>query len=394
MQLTMPAVELSAYRDSKRYAWLISLIIPMMVAAGPALYLASHDARLLWMPVVLIYGIMPIVDTLLGKDASNPPAEAVEALEEDAFYRYITYAIVPVLWIAWIFSAWFVGTHALPWHGVLAVVLSTGMIGGFSINVGHELGHKRTELERWLAKIILAPTGYGHFYIEHNRGHHRDVATPDDPASSRMGESIYRFLPREMPGAFLRAWNLEKERLARMGKSPWARQNDILQPALLTVLLYAGLVAWQGIGILPFLLAAAFWSDFQLTSANYVEHYGLLRKKLANGRYEICQPQHCWNSNHMFSNWASFHLQRHSDHHAHPTRRYQALRHFENLPELPSGYFAMFLVAYVPPLWRRIMDPRLVRAVDGEASRINFDPKRSERLMRKYALSGAVAHPS
>jgi len=386
MQLTMTAVEASAYRDTKRYAWLISLIVPMLVAAGPALYLVGHEARLLWMPVILIYGILPFVDTLLGRDIGNPPAEAVEALEEDAFYRYITYVIVPFLWMAWIFAAWFVGAHKLPWHGVLAVVLSTGMIGGFCINVGHELGHKRTELERWLAKIILAPTCYGHFYIEHNRGHHRDVATPDDPASSRMGESIYRFLPREMPGAFFRAWNLEKERLARMGKSPWTIQNDILQPALLTVLLYAGLVAWLGIGILPFLLAAAFWSDFQLTSANYVEHYGLLRKKLPNGRYEICQPQHSWNSNHVFSNLASFHLQRHSDHHAHPTRRYQALRHFENLPELPSGYFAMFLVAYCPPLWRRIMDPRLVRAVDGDAARINFDPARRARLVRKYGL--------
>jgi alkane 1-monooxygenase len=387
MQVTLSAPAVVAYRDRKRYAWLFSLLIPALVGLGPALYLAAHDARLLWAPVILIYAILPFVDILIGPDRSNPPEELVEALENQPFYRYITYAIVPLLWAIWIFAAWFVGTHPLPWYGWLALVLSTGVAGGFCINVGHELGHKRTALERRLAKIILAPTGYGHFYIEHNRGHHRDVATPEDPASARMGESIYKFLLREMPGAFLRAWKLEQDRLARMGQSPWTWQNEILQPLLLTVLLYGGLTAWLGLPVLPFLLAAAFWSDFQLTSANYIEHYGLLRRRLANGRYEVCRPQHSWNSNHAFSNWASFHLQRHSDHHAHPTRRYQALRHYTDLPELPTGYFGMFLLAYVPPLWYRVMDPLLIRSVRGDCARINFDPARRRRLVTRYNLA-------
>jgi alkane 1-monooxygenase len=297
--------------DRKRYRWLFSLLIPSLVGLGPALYLATHSAALLWAPLVLIYGILPVVDWRLGPDPSNPPEELLDELEADPYYRYITYAIVPILWAIWIYAGWFVARHPLPWHGWLALALSTGVAGGFCINVGHELGHKRTRLERTLAKIILAPTGYGHFYIEHNRGHHRDVATPDDPASARMGETIYRFVLREMPGAFFRAWGLERERLARAGQSPWTLRNEILQPALLTVLLYGGLAVWLGPAVLPFLLAAAFWSDFQLTSANYIEHYGLLRQKLANGRYEVCLPQHSWNSNHRLSNWASFHLQRH-----------------------------------------------------------------------------------
>ena len=293
---------------------------------------------------------------------------------------------MPVLWAAFLFSAWWVATQPLPWHGVLAMVLTTGTVGGFCINLGHELGHKSTALERWLAKLVLAPTAYGHFFIEHNRGHHRDVATPADPASSRMGESIYRFVLREMPGAARRAWALEKDRLARQHLPLLTWHNEILQPALVTALLWAGLALWLGVAILPFLLAASFWANFQLTSANYVEHYGLLRRKDASGRYEPCRPQHSWNSNHVFSNWALFHLQRHSDHHAHPLRRYQSLRHFDDVPQLPIGYFGMFTLAYVPPLWRRVMDPRLLAQVGHDAAHINIDPRQRAAIVRKYGL--------
>ncbi|WP_394756087.1 alkane 1-monooxygenase [Rhodoferax sp.] len=374
------------YRDRKRYAWLLSLLVPATVLIGPGLMLASGDARALWLPVIFFYGVAPLLDWLLGEDLSNPPESAVPTLDADRYYRRITYAVVPVLWGAFIFSAWFVATHQLPWHGLLAMVLTTGSVGGFSINLGHELGHKNTKLERWLAKLILAPTAYGHFFIEHNRGHHRDVATPLDPASSRMGESIYHFVWREMPGAFKRAWKLETDRLQRAQLPLWSLHNEVLQPALITLLLWSTLIGWLGLGLLPFLLVASFWANFQLTSANYIEHYGLLRQERAPGKYEICQPHHSWNSNHIFSNWALFHLQRHSDHHAHPLRRYQSLRHFDNLPRLPSGYFGMFTVAYIPALWRHVMNERLLSVVGRDASRINLDPRQRAALIRRYGL--------
>lgn len=382
----LPPQPAPPYRDRKRYAWLLSLLVPATVLIGPALMLASGDARALWLPAIFFYVVAPILDWLLGEDLSNPPESAVPALDADRYYRRITYALVPVLWGSFIFSAWFVATHPLPWHGLLAMVLITGSVGGFSINLGHELGHKNTKLERWLAKLILAPTAYGHFFIEHNRGHHRDVATPLDPASSRMGESIYHFVWREMPGAFKRAWKLESDRLKREKLPVWSLHNEILQPALITLLLWGTLLAWLGLGLLPFLLVASFWANFQLTSANYIEHYGLLRQLRAPGKYEICQPHHSWNSNHIFSNWALFHLQRHSDHHAHPLRRYQSLRHFENLPRLPSGYFGMFTVAYIPALWRHVMDERLLGVVGRDASRINLDPRQRADLIRLYGL--------
>ena len=374
------------YRDRKRYAWLLSLLVPCTVGVGPVLMMATGDPLALWAPVAFFYGVAPLLDWWLGEDLSNPPESAVPALEADRYYRWVTYLLVPVLWGAFVFSAWFVVRHALPVHGVVAMVLITGSVGGFCINLGHELGHKNTRLERWLAKIILAPTGYGHFFIEHNRGHHRDVATPADPASSRMGESIYSFLLREMPGAFVRAWKLESDRLQREGLPRWSLHNEILQPAVITVLLWTALTVWLGIQILPFLLVASFWANFQLTSANYIEHYGLLRAERAPGKYEVCQPHHSWNSNHVFSNWALFHLQRHSDHHAHPLRRYQSLRHFDNLPRLPSGYFGMFTIAYIPPLWRRVMDERLLGVVGRDAARINLDPRQREALVRRYQL--------
>ena len=385
------ALPAPAYRDRKRYAWLLSVLAPTFVGSGPLLVHLSGQAAWAWAPLLFIYGLVPLLDRLLGEDRSNPPESAVPALEADRYYRRVTYATVPVLWIAFVAAIWYLATQPLPLHAQIAMVLSAGVIGGFGINLGHELGHKTTTLERWLAKLVLAPTGYGHFFIEHNHGHHRDVATPADPASSRMGETIYGFVLREMPGALKRAWAIEVERLGRRGLPVWSLHNEILQPALITLALWALLGAWLGWAALPFILAVSFWANFQLTSANYIEHYGLLRGKLPSGRYEPCRPHHSWNSNHVFSNWILFHLQRHSDHHAHPMRRYQSLRHFDELPTLPSGYMGVFLVAYLPPLWFRLMDRRLVRAVGGDASRIHFQPGKRDALLRRHGLAAQSA---
>ena len=398
MPTTLPApgtpLEPAApYRDRKRAAWLLSLLVPVSVAAGPLLWHWHPVTLMLWVPLVFVYGVAPLLDLLLGIDTSNPPECAVPALEADPYYRRVTFALVPLLWGAFIYAAWFSQTAPLTWAGQLGLVLATGGIGGFCINLGHEMGHKRAPLERWLARLILAPTFYGHFTIEHNRGHHRDVATPEDCASSRMGESIWRFVLREMPGGFCRAWRLERTRLHTAGLPHWSLRNEILQPALVTLALWGALCLWLGPQVLLFLLPASLWANFQLTSANYIEHYGLLRRRGADGRCEPCQPQHSWNSNHLFSNWATFHLQRHSDHHAHPLRRFQSLRHFEQAPQLPNGYFGMFTVAYVPPLWFALMDHRLVEAVGRDPSRINFAPGQRHRLMARHGLvDGHIEH--
>ena len=378
--------EPAIYRDPWRWVWMISLLSPALVGAGPLLMLWTSEVTALWWPLLFLYVAVPLADGLIPPSRSNPPESAVPQLENDRYYRYITYALVPVLWAAFIFSAWFVARHDLPWHGWLAMVLAAGAVGGFGINLAHEMGHKHNRLERLLALWVLAPSLYGHFCIEHNRGHHVEVATPHDTASSRMGESIWRFVWREMPGGWLRAWSYEQQRLQHLNLHTYSWHNQILQGLAIGLGLWLSLCVWLGPQILGFLVLVAAWTNFQLTSANYVEHYGLKRLELENGSFERCQPRHSWNSNHVLSNWMLFHLQRHADHHAHAARRYQALRHFDDAPQLPSGYAGMFLVAYLPPLWFAVMNPRLLKAVDGDVQRINFEPTQRDALCRRYGL--------
>jgi alkane 1-monooxygenase len=249
-----------------------------------------------------------------------------------------------------------------------------GVIGGFGINTGHELGHKNNRADRLAARLVLAVPFYGHFTVEHNAGHHTQVATPEDSASARFGESIYQFALREIPGGLRRAWQLESKRLQRRGYSRWGWRNEILQSYAISLVLYLGLLISFGMITLPFLLLQTAYAWWQLTSANYIEHYGLLREKLPNGRYERCQPRHSWNANHLASNLVLFHLERHSDHHSYAARHYQSLRHYDDVPQLPSGYFGMFLLAYVPYLWRKVMDARVLELVDGDITRVNRAP--------------------
>jgi alkane 1-monooxygenase len=374
------------YRDRKRSFWLLSVFFPLVPFIGIWLHASTGIQAWLLLPLAINYVAGPILDWLLGEDENNPPSVVVPQLEADAYYRYLTYLVVPLHFVSLIGVAYWAGTQDLAWWAFLGLAVVAGLTSGLAINTGHELGHKKSKLERYLAKIVLAVPAYGHFWIEHNRGHHRDVATPEDPASARMGESIYRFALREIPGAFKRAWKIEEQRLDRCGKAPWSADNQILQSLFLAAVLQIGLIivlGWQMIFFFPVHNVFAWW---QLTSANYIEHYGLLRRKDGNGRYERCHPRHSWNSNHIFSNLVLFHLERHSDHHAHPMRRYQSLRHFDDLPTLPNGYFGMYLLSYVPPLWYRVMDKRLLELpqVDGDLDKVNIDPARKSVLFANY----------
>jgi alkane 1-monooxygenase len=379
------------YVDRRRYLWALSPFWATFPLIGIYLAELSSWEIFYWLSPLFFYGLVGALDHVVGSDPNNPPEEIVPLLEADSYYRFITYVMVPVHYLVFLLSAWWIGTQELSWFAFLGLTLSVGLLGGLAINTGHELGHKKTALERRLAKITLAVIGYGHFGIEHNRGHHHDVATPQDSASARFGESIYKFAKREMIGGWRRAWAIETDRLARKGQSPWSLENEIIPPLLLTIGLYAGVLAAFGPIVLPFLILQGVVGWFQLTSANYVEHYGLLRAKAADGRYEPPQPVHSWNSNRVASNLLLLQLQRHSDHHAWPTRRYQALRSYDNLPELPSGYPLMFLAAMIPPLWRKLMDRRLVDLVGGDLTKVNIDPDAAPALMAKYRQAPSAA---
>lgn len=374
------------YRDRKRWLWSLSVLYPLQPFIGIWLHARTGNEFWLLLPLALGYGVAPVLDWLLGEDRNNPPREVVPQLDRDRYYRRLTYAVVPLHFVALIGAAWWAGTQDLSWWAFISLAIIAGMASGLGINTGHELGHKKSRLERTLAKIVLALPAYGHFWIEHNRGHHRDVATPDDPASARMGESIYRFALREIPGAFRRAWQIERDRLQRRGKGAWHPDNQILQSLSLSAVLQVGLIVAFGLPMIVFVIIHNVFAWWQLTSANYVEHYGLLRQQDESGRYERCQPVHSWNSNHIYSNLVLFHLERHSDHHAHPLRRYQSLRHFDDLPTLPNGYFGVYLLAYVPWLWFRVMDKRLLALahIDGDLDRVNVEPSRRRALYERY----------
>jgi alkane 1-monooxygenase len=200
-----------------------------------------------------------------------------------------------------------------------------------------------------------------------------------------MGESFWAFLPRSFLGSLQSAWALERERLNKQGHSVWHLQNDNLQAWGLTLLLFGALCGWLGWMALPLLLLQAVYAISMLEVVNYVEHYGLLRQKDKAGRYVRCEPEHSWNSNHLVGNLLLYQLQRHSDHHAHPSRRYQALRHFESAPQLPAGYATMISVAYCPPLWFAWMDHRVMKHYGGDLGLVNLQTSARQRLIRRWA---------
>jgi len=395
------------WQDKKRHLWLMGLIVPtLLIAVLPIVWgmnqFGWHAASqvLFWIGPILLYVVLPALDQRFGADGQNPPDDVMEWLENDKYYRHCTYLFIPFQYLsvvlgAYLFTAsnlsWLGYDGPLSWPAKIGLALSVGTLGGVGINTAHEMGHKKESLERWLSKITLAQTGYGHFYIEHNRGHHVRVATPEDPASARFGETFWEFLPRSVFGSLRSALRLEAQRIRRQGASPWNPKtylsNDVLNAWLMTVVLWAALLAVFGAALIPFLIIQAVFGFSLLEAVNYLEHYGLLRQKNANGRYERCTPEHSWNSDHIVTNLFLYHLQRHSDHHANPTRRYQTLRSMDGAPNLPSGYAALIGLTYFPPLWRRLMDHRVLAHYGGDITRVNVQPRLREKVLARYGAA-------
>ncbi len=402
-------VPAAPWRDKKRHLWLLGLIIPtMLLVVLPIVWALNqvgwHTASqaLFWIGPVVLYVLLPAFDLSAGVDGQNPPDEVMERLENDKYYRRAIYAYVPFQYAsailgAYLFTAkdlsWLGYEGSLGWLGKIGVLLTVGIVGGVGINTAHELGHKRDSLERWMSKVTLAQVCYGHFYIEHNRGHHVRVATPEDPASSRFGETFWEFLPRTVFGSLRSALNLEAERIRRGGKNPWNPTtwlgNDVINAWLMSVVFWGVMIAVFGPALIPFIVVQAVYGFSLLEAVNYLEHYGLLRQKLPNGRYERCTPEHSWNSDHLVTNLFLYHLQRHSDHHANPTRRYQTLRSLDGAPNLPAGYGSLIAVTYVPAVWRRLMDHRVVAHYGGDLTKANVHPRRRAKILARHGVAAS-----
>lgn len=363
-------------RAPRRFLFLFGIPHAFVVTATIAAYYALGGAA--WvtlLPAIWFYGAIPLLDYLIGEDETVPPEDEYARLEADRFYTNVIFAVLPIYLLNFVLGIMLL-VDGLPLWAAIPFVFSFGVGSGQVLTFAHELGHRTNNLDRQVAKYALSIIGYGHFCIEHNRGHHVHVATPEDCASSRMNESVYAFTFRDIPGAFRRGWMHEAKRLRNKKLPVFSHHNEILQSYTVTVLIAAAMILWLGWAALPFIMIHHFFGWFALTLVNYIEHYGLKREKLPNGRYEPCKPHHSWNTNHIVSNIVTVNLQRHSDHHANPARPYQCLRNFEELPRLPSGYPGCITMALVPPVWFAVMNPR-VRAwcatfAGGDESKLNW----------------------
>ncbi len=353
---TVPAPEMR--RISRALPFWMSLSLPPLAWVG-ALY---GGWTVLLLPVMTWY-LFSALDAVVGTVTDNAD---LNSTNDDLFwYRAITLIWAPVQFLTLFSLLWYVpqADHLSTLERVVlffGVGVITGTIG---INYSHELMHQKNKVERWLGDILLAMVLYSHFRSEHLLVHHRYVATPRDPVTARYNESFYRFYPRVLRQSLVSAFRAESDMLARKNR-PW---HDLSNPFFkywclqgFMLLLALALGGWSGVALFLVQAGTAIW---QLELVNYLEHYGLTRKHLGDGKYEHVQPHHSWNADYRVSNWLLINLQRHSDHHYKPDRRFPVLQTYSSsqAPQLPYGYPVMTIAAMVPPFWRRIMNPRVRR---------------------------------
>jgi len=327
---------------------------------GPALLALGAVVGGLWtfLPVAFIFGLLPVLDDRVGTHGVNPPSASPGPRWT---WDLALWLFVPVQTAAIFLVLHRITRGDAPLIEAIGLTVSLGVISGSGgIVIAHELMHRASRFPRALAEILMTQASYAHFCIEHVLGHHRHVATREDPASSRRGESVIAFVPRSIVGGAISAWKIETERVARRGIA-WSLADRRLRMPLVMAIVYVAIAAGFGaMGVVVFFAQSAIAVTL-LEVINYLEHYGLTRREIEPGRYERVGPEHSWNSSHLVSNLYLFNLARHSDHHYLASRPYEMLRHVDDreAPQLPSGYAAMLLIALVPPLWFKIMDPRV-----------------------------------
>ncbi len=333
----------------------VAFLIPGSAVLGLAL-----GGPWTWATVIWVFAITPVLDAVIGHNRRNPErTEKGVPPQRDPVFDLALWLWIPTHLgvVGW--GIWKVAQTAMSPIETVGLVLSVGICSGSgAINVAHELMHRTGRFEKGLAELLLLTVLYPHFSIEHLRGHHRHVATPTDPASARLGEGLFAFLPRTLIGSLRSAWRIEVDRVSRAGRGTLALGDRRVRYATELSILVVAIAAATGLPGLLFFLAQSIVAVVLLEIINYVEHYGLERRQLANGRYERVTPQHSWNASQRLTNWYLFNLQRHADHHAFAARPYWLLHHIDDSPQLPAGYATMALLALVPPLWHRVMDPR------------------------------------
>ncbi len=345
----------------KKYGYLVFLMTPALPLLAVWLgYRTGAHNLFAWLTVAEVYVLIPIADALIGQDRSNPGDDDIDRLLNDRWYKFLLLACVPMMIFLLGYGGYVYATWDLNLAGQAGWIVSIGIVSGvLAINAAHELVHKASRFQQFCGGLLMSMVCYPGFKIEHVRGHHVHVSTPRDASSSRYNQSLYHFLPRAYYHNFRNAWRLEADRLQYRGYSAFSWRNELVWWYLLSLAIAGGFYFTLGIPGLAYFLLQSFTAVTFLEIVNYLEHYGLERRRLENGRYERTTHLHSWNSNFLLTNLLLFQLQRHSDHHENPRREYQLLRHYEDSPQLPAGYATMMLLTLVPPLWRRVMNPRV-----------------------------------
>lgn len=335
--------------DMRALPYFIVHVLPVCFALG-----VWWGGAWSWLTPAVIFVAIPLGDLIAGHDDADPEPAAHKRIYDVSLWLW-----APVQIATLGLGLWHVNQSPSALEAAGAVV-SMGLIsGGGGINVAHELMHRTDRAEQGAAELLMTLVSYPWFCVEHILGHHRSVATPQDPATARLGQSLWAFVPRSIVGGLVSAWTLEGQRCARRGISRWSLRNRQVRHVAWLLALYIGIgigFGWVGVA---FFAAQSLVAVVALETINYVEHYGLVREAGEDGRPVRVQPRHSWNSTYRFTNWFTFNLQRHADHHAFASRPYDQLRACPEGPQLPLGYSAMMLLAAVPPLWFAVMDPRV-----------------------------------
>lgn len=313
-----------------------------------------------WLVPLYAFVFVPLVELFLKPDEKNMDVAEEAIAKADRTYDWLLYLVVAMQIPTLIYFLYSMKDANIQTMDVVGRIVSMGILcGTFGINVGHELGHRVNVWEQRLAKLSLLSSMYMHFFIEHNKGHHKHVATPQDPSSARYNEVIYLFFFRTIIFSYLGAWKIANEEVKKKGKSIFSLHNEMIQAHLIQIGFVLAVYFLIGPMAMLCFLGAAFIGILMLETVNYIEHYGLQRNVTAPGKYERAMPHHSWNSNHPFGRIILFELSRHSDHHYMASRKYQILKHYDEAPQLPTGYPGSMLLSLVPPLWFAIMNKKI-----------------------------------
>lgn len=339
----------------KDLKYLSAYSIPVMAISG--LFLLGPFT---FLTPVYAFVLIPILEILLPLDTSNLDDEEYQRKKNKKLFDWLLYLNVPIVYGILFYTLYVLTHYSLSTLETTGLIFSTGIVlGSNGINVGHELGHRHSFTERTLAKVLLLPSLYMHFYIEHNFGHHLHAATKEDPATARLNQSVYSFWFTSVTRQYFSAWNIQKKLLKNAARPFICVQNDMLWYCLFqTAYLVTIFILFGWIG-LSYALACAVIGFLLLETINYIEHYGLLRQKRSSGRYERVSEKHSWNSNHIMGRVVLYELTRHSDHHFKASKKYQLLNYHDISPQMPFGYPTSMVLSLVPPLWFRIMNRRI-----------------------------------